>query len=163
MRDQQSIQKLQELHPKVRPDFQSFIEECENTFDLTIRIVSAFRSLAEQEKIYAIGRTVKGDNPTPQMPMGEIVTKAPPGSSYHLYGLAADIAPMGSNGQPNYNYDQSKWANIAQQYNISWGGNWTGGFKDYDHWENKMGHNWRDLLDLYRQGKFIPGTHFVDI
>lgn len=152
MRDQQSILLLQQLHPKVRNDFQAFIEESENTFDLTIRIISAGRSMEEQEKLYAQGRTAPGP----------IVTKAPPGSSYHLYGLAMDAAPVSVNGEINYNYDQSKWANIAAQFNISWGGNWTG-FKDMDHWENKLGHNWRDLLDLYNKKDFIPGTSFLNI
>ena len=151
MRDQQSAALIQQLHPKVRADFQAFIEECEQQFDLTIRIVSAYRSMEEQEKIYAQGRTAPG----------EVVTKAIPGSSYHQYGLAADIVPLSVSGEPNYNYDQSKWLNIASQWNIAWGGSWSG-FKDRDHWEEKCGHNWRDLLDLYNQKKFIPGTNYVD-
>lgn len=163
MRDQHSIPLIAQLHPKVRKNFQDFVEECESVFDITIRIISAYRSLEEQEKIYAIGRTVKGENATKALPMGQIVTKAPPGSSYHNWGLAGDIAPLSASGNVNYSYDQSKWANIAQKYNISWGGNWTGSFKDLDHWENKMGHNWRDLLDMYHKGEFIPGTHFVNI
>lgn len=151
MRDPQSIPLIAQLHPKVRADFQAFIEECEQQFDLTIRIVSAYRSMEEQEKIYAQGRTAPG----------EVVTKAIPGSSYHQYGLAADIVPLSVSGGLNYNYDQSKWLNIASQWNITWGGSWTG-FKDLDHWEEKCGHNWRDLLDLYSQKRFIPGTNFID-
>lgn len=153
MRDAHSIPLLLQLHPRVRNDFRFFIEECEEQFDITIRIISAGRSMEEQEKLYAQGRTKPGP----------IVTKAPPGSSYHLYGLAIDAAPLSINGGINYSYDQSKWANIASQFNISWGGNWTGNFKDLDHWENKLGHNWRDLLDLYNAQKFIPGTQFIDL
>lgn len=152
MKDPQSVTLIQTLHPKIRQDFQDFIEEIESNFNVTVRVVSALRTMEEQEKIYAQGRTSPGP----------IVTKAPPGSSYHNWGLAVDIVPLSSSGGLNYNYDQSKWTNIAAQYDITWGGNWSG-FKDMDHWENKMGHNWRDLLDLYHQKKFIPGTQYVDI
>lgn len=151
MRDQHSLALLETLHPKVRSIFQAFIEECENTFDLTIRIISGYRSMEEQQKIYNQGRT------TP----GPIVTKAVPGSSYHNWGLAADIAPLSVSGNVNYNYDQSKWMAIGNKHGLTWGGGWTG-FKDPDHWECKMGHNWRDLLDLYHQKKFIAGTEYVD-
>lgn len=151
MRDQHSIALIQQLHPKVRDNFQKFIEECENTFNITIRIISALRTMEEQQKIYNQGRT------TP----GPIVTKAIPGSSYHNWGMAADIAPL-KDGQIDYNYNQSRWLPIAFKYGITWGGSWTG-FKDPDHWECKLGHNWRDLLDLYHQNKFISGTEYVDI
>lgn len=151
MKDQHSISLIAQLHPKVRKDFQDFIEECESVFNVTIRVVSAIRTMEEQEKIYAQGRTAPGP----------IVTKAPPGSSYHNWGLAVDIAPLLPSGEVDYKYDQGRWVNIASQFNITWGGSWTG-FKDLDHWENKLGHNWRDLLDMYNQKKFIPGTEYVD-
>lgn len=152
MKDQHSISLIAQLHPKVRKDFQDFIEECESVFNVTIRVVSAIRTMEEQEKIYAQGRIAPGP----------IVTKAPPGSSYHNWGLAVDIAPLLPSGEVDYKYDQGRWVNIASQFNITWGGSWTG-FKDLDHWENKLGHNWRDLLDMYNQKKFIPGTEYVDI
>ena len=42
--------------------------------------ISGFRSIPEQARLYAQGRTVPGP----------IVTKAPPGLSFHNYGLATD-------------------------------------------------------------------------
>jgi len=152
MRDAQSIPLIHTLHPKVKGDFQAFIEEIEQQFDLTIRVISAYRSMEEQEAIYAQGRTKPG----------EIVSNAPPGSSYHNWGMAVDIAPLGVSGEINYNYDQSKWQNIASQWNITWGGAWKGSFQDKDHWEEKLA-NWRDLLTLYHQSKFIDGTRYVAI
>lgn len=153
MRDQASISVLEKLHPKVRQDFKDFIEECESVFDVTIRIVQGLRTFAEQQTIYDQGRTKPGS----------IVTKAPPGSSYHNYGLAVDVVPLILGGKAlDWSYDFSKWANIAAQWNIEWGGNWTG-FKDMDHFELKCGHNWRDLLDMYNRGDFIPGTEYINI
>jgi hypothetical protein len=152
MKDRQSLALLESLHPAVRPKFQAFIEEIESAFGITIRIISAYRSMEEQQKIYNQGRT------TP----GPIVTKAVPGSSYHNWGLAVDIAPLTVSGKVDYNYDQSVWLAIGQKHGMTWGGSWTG-FKDPDHWECKMGHNWRDLLDLYHLKKFVPGTEYVEI
>ena len=163
MRDQHSILLLQELHPKVSPDFQNAIEEVENVFNLTVRIIEAYRPWEKQAAYYAIGRTVKGENASPDHPMGDIITNAPPGSGYHLYRIAADIGVLKSDGEIDYNYDYSKWANIFAQYNISWGGNFPRKFKDYDHWENRLGHTWHDLLPLYQANKFIQGTQFLDI
>jgi peptidoglycan L-alanyl-D-glutamate endopeptidase CwlK len=163
MRDAHSEALLLELHPKVRPDFKSFLEEVEQEYGVTVRIIQAARTWKQMHDNYAIGRTVKGENVSIDHPMGDIVTNAPPGASYHFYRLAVDAAPLKANGEVDYNYDQSKWANLAAQYNITWGGNFPGNFKDPDHWENKLGYNWRDLLAMYNAGKFIPGTQFLDI
>jgi peptidoglycan L-alanyl-D-glutamate endopeptidase CwlK len=153
MRDQHSIPILAKLHPKVRQDFQDFIEQCENTYDVTIRIVQGLRTFEEQQAIYDQGRTKPG----------AIVTKAPPGSSYHNYGMAVDVVPLTADKKGlDWNYDFSKWAILGTKWGISWGGNWTG-FKDLDHFEEKCGHNWRDLLDMYNRKDFIPGTQYVNI
>lgn len=52
------------------------------------RVVQGRRTIAEQNGLYAKGRTVPGN----------IVTNAPGGSSAHNFGLAADIAPMKIDG-----------------------------------------------------------------
>jgi hypothetical protein len=162
MRDAHSIPLIQQLHPKVRADFQSFIEECELVFDLTIRIVQGFRSFAEEDALYAKGRTVKGDNATPDHPMGDVVTNSKGGQSYHNYGLAIDIVPIDGNKE-DWKFNYAKIVNLGAQWNITWGGNFPGSFKDYDHFENKLGHTWHDLLPLYQAGRFLPGTQFLDI
>lgn len=164
MRDLQSIAILLQLHPKVRPDFQAFIEECEKQYDITLRISSpAFRTIADQAKIYAIGRTTAGMSPTAALPMGEIITDAPPGSSYHNYGLATDLGIVLANGSISYNFDYGKFANIGEQWGITWGGNFPGKFKDYDHFEEQCGYGWRALYAMYQAKDFISGTEFVNL
>lgn len=162
MRDQQSIPLLQQFHPKVRPDFQAFIEECETCFDITLRLMSVYRDMAQQAKIYEVGRTVKGENATPEKPMGDIISDAPPGSSWHNWHLACDLGIVLANGSVSYNFDYSKFANIGQQWNIGWGGNFPGKFKDPDHFEEQCGQTLHGLLELYNERKFIAGTQFVD-
>lgn len=152
MRDAHSIPLIAGLHPKVRQDFQSFIEDCEQDFDITLRIVQGFRSFAQEDALYAQGRT------TP----GPVVTDSKGGMSYHNYGLAIDIVPIVGNKE-DWNANEMRFANIGAQYNITWGGNWNGNLKDYDHFENKCGLNWRDLLNKYNNKEFIEGTNFVVI
>ncbi len=52
---------------------------------------------------------------------------------------------------------------IMEKYGMTWGGNFPEGFHDNPHFENKFGHNWRDLLVLHNTGNFIPGTTYVNI
>lgn len=161
MRDQYSVAALGGLHPKVRKDFQDFIEECEEQFNITLRIVQGFRSFAEEDALYAKGRTVKGDNARPDHPMGDVVCNSKGGQSYHNYGLAIDIVPIDGKKE-DWKFNYARIVNIGAQWNITWGGNFPGSFKDYDHFESKCGHSWQDLLPMYQAGKFIAGTKFVD-
>lgn len=162
MRDIHAPAAIALLHPKVRQDFQDFIEECEQVFDITIRIVQGLRTFAEEDALYAKGRTVKGDNAGPDHPMGDVVTNSRGGQSYHNYGLAVDIVPIVGN-KMDWKFNFGRVVNIASQWNITWGGNFPGSFKDYDHFEAKCGHTWHDLLAMKQTGKVIHGTEYVDI
>jgi hypothetical protein len=51
---------------------------------------------------------------------------------------------------------------IMEQAGMEWGGDFPD-LKDNPHFENRYGHNWMDLLALYKAGKFIEGTQYVDI
>lgn len=152
MKDQISITRVQGLHPKVRDDFFNFITEAENALGITIRVTQGMRTFAEQQKLFDQGRTEPG----------KIVTKARPGSSYHQYGLAVDLVEL-IDGGADWNYDMSKLVPFASKYEIEWGGNFPGTFKDHPHFEKHFGINWRQLLLLHDEKKFIPGTEFVQI
>lgn len=154
MRDPANIPRINLLHPKVAPLFRQFIEASEEKLDITIYVVSTLRTFQEQREDYAKGRTAPGS----------IVTWSPPGTSYHNYGLAADVCPFKTaSHELNWDYDFSKLAAIASEYGITWGGNFPVGKKDPDHFENKMGYNWRELLHKYNAGDFIAGTHYVNL
>ena len=152
MKDNVSVTKIGTLHPAIRERMTAFIEDVEHTFGLTIRIVSTVRSLAEQQALWDKGRTMPG----------EIVTWAPPGSSYHNYGLAADICPFKSDHSDlDWQYDFNKWKPLADKHGLKWGGDFPEGKKDPDHYPYTAGYNWRDLLHKYEIKDFIPGTDFV--
>ena len=122
MKDEISVARVQAFHPKVRMDFTDFIDECESQFDITIRVVQGLRTFAQQQDLYEQGRTTAG----------KIVTDAKAGQSFHNYGLAIDILPM-TTEKPNgdWDYDYSKFVNIASQWSITWGGLFP--IKDLDH------------------------------
>lgn len=145
--------RIKLLHPSVRDAFRYFIEEAERRLIISLRIVQGLRTFAEQDALYAQGRT------TP----GPIVTYSPAGASYHNYGLAVDVAPLIYGGQKlDWNYDFNKLAPIGALYGLTWGGNFIK-LKDLDHFEKNMGYNWRTLLDLHNRKKFIEGTEYVNI
>lgn len=143
MRDKYSIERVALLHPAVRQIFTDFINECETTLDTTFRISMGYRTIEEQNDLYAIGRTKEGS----------IVTNAKGGTSFHNYGLAIDLVEVIGNGV-NWKFDMSKLAPIAEKYGLSWGGNWTH-LVDRPHFEYKNGfqENCSDLLLLVKEGK----------
>jgi peptidoglycan LD-endopeptidase CwlK len=69
-----------------------------------IRVTQGFRSWAEQAKLWRQGR---GDP-------GEIVTNAPPGHSWHEFGLAVDVAPFDAEGNPDWNLSHPVWQQIIK-------------------------------------------------
>lgn len=151
MKDEISISRLKLLHPKIQSDVRSFIDEAENKLNITLRIVQGLRTFEEQQAIYDQGRTKPG----------KIVSNAKPGSSYHNYGLAIDVAPL-ENGKVNWNFDYPKLYPIAENYGFTCGGKFKT-IVDKPHFEKSYGYNWRELLKKHDLKYFIPGTSYVNI
>ncbi len=91
----------------------------------SFEVVQGLRTYAEQDKLFAQGRS------TP----GQIVTKARGGQSNHNFGLAVDIAPL-RNGKIDWNYREAFLAinDEAEKVGLLWGGDW-GKFVDLPHVE----------------------------
>ncbi|WP_342490877.1 peptidoglycan-binding protein [Bacillus sp. FSL R5-0422] len=95
--------------------------------DIFVQITSGYRSFAEQNKLYAQGRTAPG----------KIVTNAKGGQSNHNYGLAIDYVLLSADGKKALWTVNEKWRRVAQigkSLGFSWGGDWKS-FKDYPHLE----------------------------
>lgn len=82
-----SAQRLTNLHPVVRSAATALIERCYK-LNIPILITQGLRTIAEQDALYAQGRTKPG----------AIVTNARGGYSYHNFGLAVDFALLLPNG-----------------------------------------------------------------
>jgi peptidoglycan L-alanyl-D-glutamate endopeptidase CwlK len=150
MRDPVTVTRVNALHPKFIPIITPFIDEVESFTAEMWLVDQGLRTFAQQAAIYAQGRT------TP----GPIVTYSPPGASYHNYGLAIDMVPI-INGVINWHYDYSKLRPLAQKYGLGMGLDFP--HPDYDHFEDRFGLNWRDMLHLYTIKDFIPNTQFIRI
>jgi peptidoglycan L-alanyl-D-glutamate endopeptidase CwlK len=95
-----------------------------------IIITQGYRSINEQNALYAQGRTSPGP----------IVTNAKGGSSNHNYRLAFDIAVLNSDNSIDWN-TTSKYRDIGrlgQTLGLDWGGAWTS-FVDLPHFEYTYG------------------------
>lgn len=150
MKDYISIERAEKLHPKFKNEFISFIDECEKETGLIFRIVQGLRTIVQQDEIYAQGRILPG----------HIVTRAKGGQSFHNYGLAIDIVPI-KDGIINWDYNFQKISDIGwDMFKLTWGGHW----KDYDHFENNLGHGstgWKYFLDLHNAGKVDDNGYVI--
>lgn len=154
MKDAHSIPLVAGLHPKIREQVKAFIEDAEDTLGIALRIVQGFRTFVQQQAIYNQGRTIPG----------KIVTWSPPGSSYHNYGLAADVCPFkNDHSELDWDYDFTKLLPFSDKHGLQAGLRFPTRKKDPDHFENKCGYNWRELYDKYQRKDFIDGSEYVNI
>ena len=104
-------------HPELQQKAEKLVSACRGQ-GLLIGIGECFRTVAEQDALYAKGRTAPGS----------IVTNAK-GSSYsshHQWGTAFDI--YRNDGTGAYNDSDgffSKVGTIGVKIGLEWGGNWT--------------------------------------
>lgn len=99
-----------------------------------IIISQSLRSKAEQDAIYAQGRTKPG----------QIVTQAPYPQSLHCWGVAFDIAVV-INGKANWTAAYYKMLGpIGESCGLTWGGRWTS-FPDLPHYQ-LPGYKWSQLV-----------------
>ena len=91
---------------------------------LPVSLTSAYRTCAEQNRLYAQGRTTPGD----------IVTKAKCGQSDHNHRIAVDVVPL-VQGKASYSVPEAHWQQLGllgESVGLSWGGRWKT-FKDRPH------------------------------
>lgn len=121
--DKHSEERLAEVHPKLAAlvrqlAIQLAVEEIE------VRVTAGMRSWDEQQKLYDQGRKTAG----------RIVTKCPPGWSWHQYALAVDVAPF-IDGQPEWDETHPAWKRIhevARSLGLTLGADFPH-FPDYPH------------------------------
>lgn len=149
MIDKPTLNEISKLHPSVRVEVAKIIEECNSalTSRSQVRISQGYRTFAEQDAIYAIGRTKPGAK----------VTNAKGGQSVHNYGLAVDIVLIidGKTASWDTKADwdgdkQSDWmecVTIFKKNGWSWGGDWRT-FKDMPHFEKNGYSDWRKMFAM---------------
>lgn len=106
--DNISEARLAEVHPKLAEKIRSMAEML-SLENITIRAVQGLRSWAQQAALYAQGRDSDGYI----VDLKKVVTHAKPGTSWHNFGLAVDVAPFDS-GVPDWNSSHPAWKRIVQ-------------------------------------------------
>jgi len=139
--DSKTDAKILTLHPILRATASQFINEVEKRIGKQLKITDGFRTFAEQDKLYAKGRTTGGSK----------VTKAKGGQSYHNYGLAFDCY-FTKNGKVDFSHPITpEVAKIGQELGLEWGGAWKS-FKDFPHFQLTKG-SISVLLAIYKADK----------
>jgi hypothetical protein len=109
---ERNLKALNTLCPAAKLVFYPFYEHLDS-IGKDILIVSAFRSAAEQDRLYAQGRTVPGLLPD------KIVTWVKGGWSFHNFGCAIDFVPVTFFGlEWNARKSFLEIAEIAKQFGI---------------------------------------------
>jgi len=110
-----SEKRLQQTHPALASAVRAVIADL-SARGMVVEVVQGLRTFAEQDELYAKGRTQPGS----------IVTQARGGESNHNFGLAVDLCPF-THDKPDWNAPISVWAAIgaaAEVHGLEWGGQW---------------------------------------
>lgn len=119
-RNEKAIAKL---HPQAKNKIRKFINDVYEQHQIFLVIVQDYRTYAQQDAIYAEGRTKPG----------KIRTKAKGGQSNHNFALAVDVLPVWEDGNLHITgkgVDEKnvsilkKIANIGKANGLAWGGDW---------------------------------------
>lgn len=158
MKDQNTLDKIKTIHPKLLTELGEIYDEiCDVLTGRAIcRFVYTTRTFAEQDALYAQGRTKPGNK----------VTNAKGGQSYHNFSLAVDIVLLwdkDGNGtfetavwdtKTDFDGDkQSDWMEVVaifKRYGWEWGGDWK--FVDMPHFQKTFGKSVKQLLENYNRG-----------
>jgi peptidoglycan L-alanyl-D-glutamate endopeptidase CwlK len=127
------MKRNQELLATLLPEVAAKVRRVLRTLEadgLYFFISLAYRTLGEQDAIFAQGRTRPG----------KVVTNARGGMSWHNFNRAVDLVLTGENGEPVWN-DLAAYARlgeVAKGQGFAWGGDFHY-LKDYGHIEYHPG------------------------
>lgn len=112
--DERSEKVIATLLPEVRPYARALVHKAAAS-GIQIQVISGYRSYAEQDALYARGRTAQP---------GPIVTNARGGHSNHNFGIAFDIGVFEGK---HYLGESPKYRAVGMlgcEIGLEWGGSW---------------------------------------
>ncbi len=137
-----TLKRLESVIPILQDKFLRLRSDLLSRHRIEIEIVSAFRSHAEQTKLFNQGRTTAG----------KIVTKAKAGQSFHNFGLAIDVCHF-RRGTFDWSEDNQIWLTIA---NCAKGNGLESGFfwkwQDKPHLQISGGLTLAEINAIFRVG-----------
>ena len=170
MLDKISIDRIAKAHPELR---ESLLQEFTEASGLLpdgyrLRFTQVLRTIAEQNELYAQGRSKLFDNSGKRL---GVVTWARGGQSYHNYGLAFDyciLRDLDSNGTfETVDWTEKRYSKEIVKYfkaaGWEWGGDFSKGKEDYPHFQKSFGYRVNTLYAKYMACDFIKGTQYINI
>ena len=164
--DTHSFTQIALLHPCARTEVTEAFKNVQVSMPPNINVIidESYRSFERSDHLYELGRTIiNPDGHSAEKPLGNIITWAKAGQSWHNWGLAFDIKLF---------FDQKvdwtvgphwmKVVEIMHGYGWQWGGNFPKGKTDPPHFEKKYGQTLSGLMELRSAGKLIKGTPYVN-
>lgn len=143
--------RSQDLYPPFLRKLELLAAKCKER-GVDYWAISGYRSHEEQERLYALGRTVPNVDATEEKPLGGRVTNARGGRSFHNWTVAADFAldkdSTREGLQPDWNFEAYRiLAEEAQAIGLEAGFFWKS-FPDAPHVQLPLAKVGLKLLDL---------------
>ena len=110
--DTTSESRLEIVHPKLAGLIRQLNDTC-TAAGHPLRVIQGLRSWNDQLALWAKGRTQNADGSWTVTDRSQVVTDAPPGSSWHNFGLAVDVCPSAiADGPfaPDWNISHPIWS-----------------------------------------------------
>ncbi len=167
MKDVITLKRIELLHPKLRDEVKKIYDEIAEALSgsAICRFAYTLRSFAEQDALYAEGRSI----------LGKKVTNAKGGQSYHNYGLALDIVLLIDNNGDGIHEEASwdtlkdfdgdkvsDWKEIVaifKRHGWEWGGDWK--FTDTPHFQKTFGYSIAQLQDFNDKKRYYENTNYI--
>lgn len=142
--DPRSAGNIATLLPVVRELAVQLLQKL-RTAGIDAKVISGTRTYAEQDALYAQGRTTSGN----------IVTNARGGYSWHNHQVAFDIGIFKDGKYLDDSPLYTKAGAIGQALGLEWGGAWTGKLVDEPHFQLTHGKTLADARTLHEEGKSV--------
>lgn len=111
--DDRSEKNIATLLPEVQPMARALVQKAAAN-GIQIKVLSGLRSYAEQDALYAQGRTASGN----------VVTNARGGYSNHNFGIAFDVGVFEGNRYLTSSPKYKAVGALGMDLGLEWGGSW---------------------------------------
>lgn len=112
--DNANQEKVSTLHPEFKKAATKLVLLSDLDLKISLKITDANRTNAEQDALYAKGRTTGGKK----------VTNAKGGQSLHNFGIAIDVAGLKKSGGLDYKINYPALGILGESLGLEWGGRW---------------------------------------
>lgn len=125
--DERSESVIAKLQPEIWTYARALVKRAAQV-NIDIKIISGFRSFAQQDALFAQGRTVPGSK----------VTNAKGGESNHNFGIAFDVGVFDGNDYLGSSPAYDIVGALGVEIGLDWGGYWAN-FVDKPHFQLRPG------------------------